>query len=781
MPGPRDGAAAIAAATALTSFAGRDRELTAVRRLLVDDAVRLVTLTGPGGVGKTQLAVRLAREIAQDFPGGAWLVSLAPVRDPALVVSAIAQALNVPESNRRTLVEGIVARVGHAPTLLVIDNFEHVADEAPLVTDLLASCPGLTCLVTSRVLLQVSGEHAYPVPPLALPPSTIAVSVEHAARSPAVQLFVSRARSVRADFALTDANASEIETICRRLGGVPLAIELAAARVRHLTLRELTARLDTAPMGVLKGGPRDAPARLRTMRNAIAWSYALLSDAEQAVLRRISVFVGGFTLEAATAVVRDADIDEVGVEEALIALVDHSLVQAEGDGVTRYGLLETVREFGREQLGTASEETVIHQRYLAWWVEQVTMQWNRLLSEQLSPNAWLVWADAEQDNVRAALRWCLERGQHKPAVWLAGAFHWFWEYRGHFREGVRWLDRALATEDGIPAQARAWALEGRGVLSGLQGDWALAIACLEQSLALDRQIDDRRGVARAEMNLGIRWIDSGEYDRAIPLLEEAEGIYASLGSIWGAALSRAHRGSAYFGKGDLATAAGLFQASWEQARLVNDPLARFMSPLFLALLACEQREPRVAARWFREVVAFYAPDGGLVAAWYRDPDGAARTLASVAVLAGIVGDPIRAARLLGAAKRPQEEIGLAFAFPERATFQRLETETRRLLGDARFEEAWTAGYRLEPPDVASEVEVVLVTAGTVASAADSVLTGREHEVLRLIVDGRTDREIGDTLFISHRTVNKHVANILAKLDVPTRGAAAARAKEAGLT
>jgi non-specific serine/threonine protein kinase len=750
--------------------------------------VRLVTLTGPGGVGKTQLALHLAQTVTGSFPGGAWLASLAPIRDPALVPSAIAQTLEVQETSRRSLVEGLVARLGSAPTLLVIDNFEHVVESAVLVVDLLAACPGLTCLVTSRVLLQVSGEHAFPVLPLALPPVTTEITAAYVNRAAAVQLFVDRARAVQPGFALTDANAVVVEAICRRLEGVPLAIELAAARVRHLTVAELAARLDASPagtLGVLTGGPRDAPARQRTMRNAIAWSYDLLTPAEQAILRRVAVFVGGFTLEAAIAVARDLDLDAAGVEDALGALVDHSLLHVEAGfaGVTRYGMLETVREFGIVQLVATGELADAQRRHALWCVEEVTRQWDRLLNEHLAPNAWLAWADDEPDNVRAALRWCIDRGEAEWAVWLAGAFHWFWEFRGLSREGLRWLTHALAIAGGIPDLARAWALEGKGAMYGLQGEWELSIQYLEQSLALDRMLDDRRGVARALLNLGLRWIDSGDYDRAVPLLEESETLYRGLGSIWGSALAMAHRGSAHYGRGDLDAATGLLNTSWELAREVDDPLTHFIAPLFLGLVACAQRQPALAAGWFRETIASYFHDGGFAAAWHRDPDRAARTVASIAVLAGLISEPERAALLLGAARRPQEVIGPAFAFPEQAAFGRLEAETRDELGESRFEDARLAGYRLAPPDVVAEVEAVLALAeGTAPKDAPgkSILSEREHEVLALILDGRTDREIGDALFISHRTVNKHVANILAKLDVPTRSAAAAWAKDAGL-
>jgi predicted ATPase/DNA-binding CsgD family transcriptional regulator len=788
----RQGFRGVTARGPMTSFGGRDRELASIRQLLRDPSVRLLTLTGAGGVGKTRLAIHVTDTVVDDFPGGVWFVPLASVREPALVTSAIAQTLNVQERRRRTSFDGITERVSGSPSLLILDNFEHLVEAAPLLVDLLAACPSLTSLVTSRVLLRLTGEHAFPVPPLALPPATTDVTVENIARSPAVQLFVARARAVRPDVTLTDANAAAVEAICRRLDGVPLALELAAARARHVTLDELRARLEApayGALGVLKGGPRDAPVRQRTMRNATAWSYGLLSDAEQRILRQCAVFVGGFTRDAAMAVVRGDDLNDLDVEAGLDALVDQSLLRADlaSDGSSRYAILEPVREFGLEQLTAQGEVHDARRRHSAWCVERVTLRWDQLLDEEIPPNAWLEWADAEQDNVRAALAWCLHAGEAESAMWLAGAFHWFWEYRGLFREGVRWLEQALASEGDTPPLARAWALEGKGVLRGLQGDWDVGIRCLEQSLALDREIDDRRGVARALLHLGIRLIDNGDYDSAVPLLEESETLYQSLGSTWGQALARAHRGSAHYGNRDLSTAADLLRGSWELALQANDPLARFVAPLFLGLVACEQRQPAEAARWFREVLDFYGAAGGFVTAWHRDPDGAARTVAGVALLAGLIDRPAQSACLLGAATRPQEEIGLAFALPEQAAFNRLDVETRARLGDTRFEATWTDGYRTAPAEIVEEVEVILAaaaamgaTSGAPGTAWGSTLTEREREVLGLIAAGRTDREIGTMLFISHRTVNKHVGSILAKLDVTSRTEAVSYALLHGL-
>jgi predicted ATPase/class 3 adenylate cyclase/Tfp pilus assembly protein PilF len=585
-----------------TMLVGREHEAEEVVALLQRDDVRLLTLTGPGGTGKTRLAVQAAAECVDHFPDGVFFVPLADVVDPARVAFQIAETLGVAERGGQSLAERLHAFVRAQQLLLVLDNFEQVAVAGPAVAHLLAAAPGLKALVTSRAALHLYGEREYPVPTLPLPNPRRLPPLDQLMRNESVRLFVARAQEVKADFALTPANTQAVVAICARLDGLPLAIELAAARTKLLTPQALLERL-THSLRVLTGGARDLPARQQTLRGAIDWSYTTLDADEQALFARMAVFAGGGTLTAIETIC-NADGALAGeIIDGLSSLADKSLLrQVEvGEGEPRFAMLGTIREYALERLEERGELAALRHARTAYYLALAEEAESYLTGA--AQGIWLARLEAEHDNIRVSLRNSLEAGEHETAVRLVGAFWRFWSIRGYLTEGRRWTERALAHADDVPPPLRAKALDGLGGLLRAQGDEATARARYEEALAIRRASGHRAGIAHSLSNLAGMARDRGDYDAARAGYEEALAIRRALGDSEGVARTLINLGILAQRQGDAATARARYEESLAVARAQGHAQAVAHALTNLGVVAQQEGDYATARARYEESLA----------------------------------------------------------------------------------------------------------------------------------------------------------------------------------
>jgi predicted ATPase/DNA-binding XRE family transcriptional regulator len=588
--------------TPLTTFIGRDEQIASVTKLLRNPEIRLLTLTGPGGTGKTRLAIAIARAIGRAYRDGAIFVNLAPLASADLVIPTIAARFGLREGTGESVMPVLTDHLATRQMLVILDNVEHVIDAAPELAALLHAAPSLTLLATSRITLRLSGEQIFEVPPLDLPDPRQVADLDTVAQSEAVRLFLERARLVAPTFELTRENAGQIAAICLKLDGLPLAIELAAARTRVLSPEALLQRLDRS-LPILTSGPRDLPARQRTLRDTIAWSYDLLPDTDRRLFRRLSVFRGGWTLEAAEVIAADGISDVLG---GLERLVEQSLVRvaSQPDGSARYTMLETIREFGIEQSVAAGELDDTNRRHFDYFVTVAergddAIHWRR---DGAASDEWIDRLATEHDNFRAALQWADATAQYDLGFHLVGLLWYYLANAGHYGEGRRWTERFLPLAEVVPSRSRMRALTMYGLDAHHLGNTAEGIRHMEEAIELARSVGEDDMAAPAIFLLGNLHAEgpNRDLDVSATCFEQSRTLARSV-RLWRIAiLATGNLGHLAFLKGDLDHAAALMQESLALARKTNDPLFMLMPLVHLGEYSVQRGDLTQAEGYFRE-------------------------------------------------------------------------------------------------------------------------------------------------------------------------------------
>jgi predicted ATPase/DNA-binding CsgD family transcriptional regulator len=796
----------------LTSFIGRERELAEVKQLVSTSS--LITLTGAGGCGKTRLALRVAGQTSDRFEDGVWWVELAVLSDPTLLPQAVLQTLRLPEAPGRPSLDLLTDYFQAKHSLLILDNCEHIIDAcARFVSHLLQTCPQLSLIVTSREALNIDGEVAWIVPSLQIPTNQSLATISDVEKYDATQLFVVRASTISPDFALTKQNVDAVIKICQRLDGIPLAIELAAARIKVLQVEQIVERLDNA-LQLLTQGKRSAPSRHQTLRATMDWSYNLLSEAEKKLFQRLAVFAGGFTLEAAEAICAGDGVKPEDILEIVASLVSRSLLvlvewnkgsQAPSRGSLRYRFLEPIRQYAREKLVEAGEEASISDRHLSYFHD-----WLQATEIRFYTTAQLIQLtnmDRELDNIRAALQWAL-KSQPLMALRVMSIFilPGFWNVRGYTTEGRRWAEQALKqTELDLTPETlgvRARALTGIAYLTMTQGDNQSASHLVAQAIPILRTQNDELGLARALFIQSAALSFLGQSSMARAAAEESFEIGSRLNDPFTLTISLSVMAGALFRVGEIATAQRFLQEALANSRRLDLTFPLSLSLWGAGMAALAQGNLKMARQYMEESLAHIRQIGdkhriNMIASdlahilrrmgnmreaeklyveaihgWrdYGQPGAIARCLECMAFIAIAEKRDKQSARWLGTAKMIREASHAEMIPPEQEEYQREISILRDRMDPVDFTSSWSEGKVLTLQQVIAEVEQLPATPQAKIQAPNA-LTPRELDVLRLLVQGLSDSQIAEKLVVSRRTVTTHLTTIYSKLGVNSRSAA----------
>ena len=766
---------------------GREQETEEIKRELA--MRRLMTLTGAGGSGKTRLALEVARGLVEAYPNGVWLAELAPLSEEALVSKAVAEALKVPERPREPIADTLADVLGEKQLLLVMDNCEHVVGAAAgLVDFLLDSCPGVRILATSREALGLEGEARWPVNPLSVPEPQVTPSSEQLQAYESVRLFVERARGRDPAFSLSSENAAWVTEICGTLEGMPLAVELAAARVGTLSLEQIAHRL-TDSLKLLTGGARTAVDRQRTLRGTLDWSYELLSEDEKKFFGRLSVFAGGWALEAAEAVCAGGGVEEEDVLDLLSGLVEKSLVVTRGsdEGDVRYRLLEPIRQYGREKLQVSGETEGVQESHAGYYLALAETAEPELIG--FRQETWLELLDVELDNLRAALSWSLNEagGEERAESGLraAAALGQFWQVHGP-GEGRAWLEAALERDQVGASAVRAKALSGLGWMMLFQGDRELAVTALEEAMELHKDLGDLSGEALALAPLGYAAVHAGYVERFPALSEQCEALLREPLGRRAVAYLLIFLAMVALEAGHYDRAVALFEESRTLFRELGDLRGVCMSGFILGMTELKQGNLDQGTAVLEE--------GLPLTQRTKDKLGSTYYLMGMGGVAVEKGQPVRAARLWGAAEALRKVIGLPLSYFDLAHsgYEARLATARSQLAEEIWEAAWSEGRAMSPEQAieyalsAEKPSATPPSSATTQPSSPSApehpagLTSREVEVLGLAATGMTSAQIATELSLSPRTVETHLASIYHKLGVPSRAAATRFALEHGL-